>query len=125
MVNEITITQPVQHLELYRGNSVYITVLLTGENDSPYQLATGDKLIFGIKKNKNSSSFIIKKILTSADELDGQYTFAFTPEDMNIYPCRYWYDVGLQFSDGGFKTVVHPSRFKVIGTVTGKEAQNG
>ena len=121
MDNEITITEPVQHLELYQGNSVYITVLLTDENDNPYQLETGDKLIFGVKRNKNSSSFVIKKILTSADELDGQYTFSFTPEDMNISPCRYYYDVGLQFSDGGFKTVVHPSRFKVIATVTGKE----
>ena len=121
MDNEIKITEPVQHLELYQGNSVYITVLLTDENDNPYQLETGDKLIFGVKRNKNSSSFVIKKILTSADELDGQYTFSFTPEDMNISPCRYYYDVGLQFSDGGFKTVVHPSRFKVIATVTGKE----
>ena len=122
MSNEITITKPIQHLVLYQGNSVYITVLLADIiNDSSYQLATGDKLIFGVKRNKNSSSFVIKKILTSADELDGQYTFSFTPEDMNISPCRYYYDVGLQFSDGGFKTVVHPSRFKVIATVTGKE----
>ena len=111
MNNEIIITEPVQHLELYQGNSVYITVLLTDIiNNSSYQLA-----------NKNSSSFIIKKILTSADELDGSYTFHLTPEDMSIFPCRYYYDVGLQFADGDFKTVVHPSRFKVIGTVTGKE----
>lgn len=121
-MNEIIITEPVQHLELYRGNSVYITVLLTGENNSPYQLVTGDKLIFGVKRNKNSSSFVIKKILTSADELDGQYTFHLTPEDMSIFPCRYYYDIGLQFADGEFKTVVHPSRFRVIGTVTGMEA---
>ena len=121
MVNEITITEPVQHLELYQGNSVYITVLLTDENDNPYQLETGDKLIFGVKRNKNSSSFVIKKTLTSADELNGQYTFSFTPEDMSISPCRYYYDVGLQFSDGGFKTVVHPSRFRVVGTVSRKE----
>ena len=123
MSNEITITKPIQHLVLYQGNSVYITVLLADIiNDSSYQLATGDKLIFGVKRNKNSSSFVIKKTLTSADEFDGQYTFSFTPEDMNIFPCRYYYDVGLQFSDGGFETVVHPSRFRVIGTVAGKEA---
>ncbi len=123
MSNEITITKPIQHLVLYQGNSVYITVLLADIiNDSSYQLATGDKLIFGVKRNKNSSSFVIKKTLTSADEFDGQYTFSFTPEDMNIFPCRYYYDVGLQFADGGFETVVHPSRFRVIGTVAGKEA---
>ena len=122
MSNEITITKPIQHLVLYQGNSVYITVLLADIiNDSSYQLATGDKLIFGVKRNKNSSSFVIKKILTSADELDGQYTFSLTPEDMNISPCRYYYDVGLQFADGSFETVVHPSRFKVVGTVTEKE----
>lgn len=123
MSNEITITKPIQHLVLYQGNSVYITVLLADIiNNSSYQLATGDKLIFGVKRNKNSSSFVIKKTLTSADEFDGQYTFSFTPEDMNIFPCRYYYDVGLQFADGGFETVVHPSRFRVIGTVAGKEA---
>ena len=123
MSNEITITKPIQHLVLYQGNSVYITVLLADIiNDSSYQLATGDKLIFGVKRNKNSSSFVIKKVLTSADEFDGQYTFSFTPEDMNIFPCRYYYDVGLQFADGGFETVVHPSRLRVIGTVAGKEA---
>lgn len=123
MSNEITITEPVQHLELYQGNSIYITVLLTDIiNSSSYQLANGDKLIFGVKKNKNSSSFIIKKTLTYADELNGSYTFHFTPEDMSIFPCRYYYDVGLQFADGEFKTVVHPSRFRVIGTVTGMEA---
>ena len=123
MSNEITITKPIQHLVLYQGNSVYITVLLADIiNDSSYQLATGDKLIFGVKRNKNSSSFVIKKTLTSADEFDGQYNFSFTPEDMNIFPCRYYYDVGLQFADGGFETVVHPSRFRVIGTVAGKEA---
>lgn len=123
MSNEITIAKPIQHLVLYQGNSVYITVLLADIiNDSSYQLAAGDKLIFGVKRNKNSSSFVIKKTLTSADEFDGQYTFSFTPEDMNIFPCRYYYDVGLQFADGGFETVVHPSRFRVIGTVAGKEA---
>ena len=123
MSNEITITKPIQHLVLYQGNSVYITVLLADIiNDSSYQLAAGDKLIFGVKRNKNSSSFVIKKTLTSADEFDGQYTFSFTPEDMNISPCRYYYDVGLQFADGGFETVVHPSRFRVVGTVAGKEA---
>ena len=122
MSNEITIAKPIQHLILYQGNSVYITVLLADIiNDSSYQLAAGDKLIFGVKRNKNSSSFVIKKTLTSADEFDGQYTFSFTPEDMNIFPCRYYYDVGLQFADGGFETVVHPSRFRVIGTVAGKE----
>ena len=122
MSNEITITKPIQHLVLYQGNSVYITVLLADIiNDSSYQLSAGDKLIFGVKRKKNANEFVIKKILTSADELDGEYTFSFTPEDMNIFPCRYYYDVGLQFSDGGFETVVHPSRFKVIGTVAGKE----
>ena len=123
MSNEITITKPVQHLEVYQGNSTYITVLLDDIiNDSSYQLAAGDKLIFGVKRKKNANEFVIKKILTSADELGGEYTFSFTPEDMNIFPCRYYYDVGLQFSDGGFETVVHPSRFRVIGTVAGKEA---
>lgn len=122
MSNEITITKPVQHLEVYQGNSTYITVFLDDiVNESSYQLANGDKLIFGVKKNKNSSSFIIKKTLTYADELNGQYTFHLTPENMSIFPCRYYYDVGLQFADGSFETVVHPSRFKVVGTVTEKE----
>ena len=119
-MNEIVITENVQHLKVFQGNTLYLTIVLTDETGSTYHLAIGDKLIFGVKRH-NDSAYIIKKVLTSANELNDRYTFALTPENMSITPCRYTYDIGLQFANGDFKTVVSPSIFKVVGVSARKE----
>ena len=110
-----------QDLSVIKGTSRYITVDLTDNDGNVYKLESGDKLIFGVKRDRYSTAYIIKKTLTADDELDGKYTFALTPEDTNIFPCRYFYDIGLQFSDGEFQMVVPLSIFYIEGAVTAKE----
>lgn len=120
-VTEIVITKNRQDIEVYQKNTLYITVTLTDNNDNNYHLENGDKLIFGVKKIQSNPNYTIKKVLTLADEINDGYTFCLTADNMSISPGRYIYDIALQFADGDFKTIVHPSRFVVIGVICGKE----
>ena len=83
-------------------------------------LESGDKLIFTVKSH-HTGNYIIKKILTASDIFEGTYPFGITPEELDIPPGRYFYDVSLQYSNGDIEKIVPLSNFDVMPSMTKKE----
>ena len=48
-----------------------------------------------------------------------------TPEEMDIEPDEYKYDVGLQTADGDFYKVISESSFTVLSSTTKKRVSGG
>jgi hypothetical protein len=102
-------------IEMVRGttNSIFVTVL--DDAGEPYQLKSGEKLIFGVKTNINNSDCCIHKVVT---EGDGEYEIRLKPEDTENLPYgTFCYDVGLQVGEDYFP-VIECSPFIVKHNVT-------
>ncbi|CDC39040.1 unknown [Clostridium sp. CAG:352] len=84
-----------------------------------------DKIIFGVKEddvNSDNSKYIIKKIATSKDKINEGYGIYFVPSDtLNLEHKNYFYDVGIQTSDGKYYMTTECSIFKVRRAITSKE----
>ncbi len=102
-----------------KGRTVNLVISIESD-DGHYLLQTGDTLRFGVRLCSGGNK-IISKTLTSSDEVDGTYHLELTPEDTNITPGRYLYDIGLQLADGSFYDIVLPDHFVVKEAVTFKE----
>lgn len=116
-----------QDQKAYYKASFYTTIKLVNKNGNPLRLSTGEKLIFGVKRAYTDTTYLLKKVLTSADELDGEYTVSFSPTDMNnanVVPGLYYYDVSVQYPDGSLIKVIPRSRFLVIESETEVEVSS-
>ena len=102
-----------------KGGTLYLIIDLTDVDDEPYTLESGDKIRFGVR-NVSGGNKLIYKELTSSDEVDGKYPLKLTPENTNINPGRYLYDVSLQTSDGDLYDIVPADYFIVKDSVTFK-----
>lgn len=83
--------------------------------NSYYQLSSGEKLIFAMKK-KNCSQLLIQKIITS-DSLDSEkngYFLTLTSEETDLEPGQYLYDVTLCYADGQREKIIRPTSFYVL-----------
>lgn len=107
-------------LSIYQGSTLNLTITIEGADEQPYLLQTGDKMRFGVKYIENGGSYLIYKELTSSDEVDGEYPLELTPEDTDISPRRYYYDVSLQLADGSLYYIVPADYFIVKKSVTHK-----
>lgn len=110
------------NLDIFRGTSFYGAITLKDENGNLFLISNNDKIIFGIKRDRFNvdGEYILKKILTSDNEINGVYTFTLTPEETSLFPCQYWYDVGVQFANGDFEIVIPCSEFNVKCAITKK-----
>lgn len=105
-----------------RGSSYSFAVVIRKGNDF-YELQSGDKLKFGVKKRDNDENYLITKTATAANgnKTDG-YTFTLDTCDTSNLPTNtYYYDVGLQTENGKFYQVIPTSPFKVKSAITEKE----
>lgn len=108
-------TQPV---EMVRGTSNSVVVTVYDETGALYPLKAGEKLIFGVKSNKNNSACCIKKIIT---EGTGEYEFCLSPADTEGLCCgTLCYDVGLQTGED-YYSVIPCSPFVLTHNVTSRE----
>lgn len=117
-MNEIGIYR--QDRQAYQSASYFDTVELKNNLKQPILLSDGEKIIFGVKAHY-TGDYIIKKVLTSADEIGGKYPIYLTPEEMDIMPGRYYYNIGVQTTGGDFIPIVPKSIFDVFETETRKE----
>ncbi len=103
--------------EIVRGTNMDIEYIIYYEDGSIYNLQDGDKIIFGVKEddvNSDNSKYIIKKIATSKDKINEGYGIYFVPSDtLNLEHKNYFYDVGIQTSDGKYYMTTECSIFKV------------
>ena len=109
-----------QDKQAYQAASYFDCITLKNDLEQPMTLSQGEKIIFGVKAHY-AGDYIIKKVLTSADEMNGKYQIYLTPEEMDIMPGRYYYNIGVQTSGGDFIPIVPKSVFDVLETETRKE----
>ena len=110
-----------QPQKAYQKASWFCDLKLKNENGEPLRLSDGEKIVFGIKRTHADENYIVKKVLTSSDEINGVYPISLTPEQLSVVPMWYYYDVGVQFADGSFVKVIPKSLFDIQASITQKE----
>lgn len=110
-----------QPQKAYQKASWFCDLKLKNENGEPLRLSAGEKIVFGIKRTHADENYIVKKVLTSSDEINGVYPISLTPEQLSVVPMWYYYDVGVQFTDGSFVKVIPKSLFDIQASITQKE----
>lgn len=106
-------------ITIQQGRTVDLVIAIETLEGEPYTLQTGETIRFGVRPCFGGNK-VIFKTLTSADEVDGEYPLTLTPENTNITPQRYFYDVSLQLADGSFYDVMPTDYFIVKDSVTFK-----
>ena len=107
-----------QDLKAYQKSTFTQSLVLKNENNEDVTLSEGEKIIFGVKAHY-SGDHIIKKVLTEDD--NGVYHISISPEELNITPQRYYYDVSIQTLSGSFEKIIPKSNFDVLESETEKE----
>lgn len=106
----------VQGIKIIRGTTNRFEVTIIDADYDLYKLATGEKVLFGVKKRPQDEEYIFLKTITTGK--DGVFSVTVNPEDTaGIAPGRYFYDVGLQ-SGAAYYNVIKPSPFDVLANVT-------
>ena len=107
-----------QDLKAYQKSTFTQSLVLRNEDNEDITLSEGEKIIFGVKAHY-SGDYIIKKVLTEDD--NGVYHISISPEELNITPQRYYYDVSIQTLSGSFEKIIPKSVFDVLESETEKE----
>lgn len=109
-------------LKLSKGETAFFTVRLYDEvTKSQYLLKSNEKIIFGVKKQKNISTYKIKKQLSANDEINGAYPFILTDSETDIAAGRYYFDVGVKTSNNYFMRPIKDQILSIVNAVTYKE----
>ena len=99
-------------IEITRGDTLRLTISIKDEENNDYQIQSGDKVVFTVKKNTNTKGILIQKELVSEKIL-------ISPEDTDALPYgNYVYDVQLTQANGDVTTIIKPSKFVVTEEVT-------
>lgn len=109
-----------QDVTAYHNATWAKTLKIKNTDGEDASLNSGDRIIFGIRKNWYDA-YLIKKIISAENELNGGYTVILTPEDMSIEPGYYYYDISVQTENGDFIKIVPHSLFAVLPSDTEKE----
>lgn len=108
-----------QDLKIVRGTTQPMALEVTDANGAAYTLGTGERLIFGVKKNPKDKAPIFVKQAKAAGTA-GEYTITIEPADTQaLTPGRYFYDVGLGRADG-YYSIIEPSGFTILPNITSK-----
>lgn len=92
-------------IKIIRGDTSRFEVDIFNQNNEPYELQEGDKLVFTVKKNVSTKCIALQKQITGA-------TFTITHDDTkNMAYGKYVYDVQLTQANGDVTTVIPPSLF--------------
>ena len=85
-------------IHMVRGNSLTQPVLLSQGDGTPYILAEGEVVRFGVKQLAYEKALLIEKELTAADqEEDGTLVIHLAPQEtIGLIPGEYLFDIGIQ-----------------------------
>lgn len=116
-MDEIMEEKTPQPVQIVRGTTKLITVVLYDEDGNECELEEGEFLRFGVSQ-RSGMPLLIQKEIDEADINDGEYIIALTPEDtQDLKVGRYYYDIGLQSGDDYFP-IVEFSPFDILPNVT-------
>lgn len=103
-------------IKVIRGTSNTFRITVADADGNLYNLGTGEKLIFGVKRSHEDTECIILKTATTGE--NGTYTITLDPSDTELCECcRYVYDVAIQSGDD-YYSVIETSVFEVKKNVT-------
>ena len=112
-------------VNLPRGNSAVLDVILTDIGGSPFILGVGDKAVFTVKRRDNRQDTpIIQKILTAEQcGKNGKIAIRLVPEDtIALETGDYLFDVAVCINDEDFYTTVIADTFRILPALGDKEA---
>ena len=99
-------------MSIIRGDSGEFLVNVTDDEGQDYTFEEGDILTFTVKKNTNTSDYLIQKTSTSG-------LFEIEPSDTNrLRYGSYKYDVQFSKENGYVDTIIGPADFIVLEEVT-------
>ena len=98
----------MNEIKIIRGDTARFKIEILNQNEEPYELQEGDKLVFTVKKNVSTRCIALQK------QIMGE-TFTITHDDTkNMVYGQYVYDVQLTQANGDVTTVIPPSKFKIM-----------
>lgn len=106
-----------------KASTFYGKIILTDKNNNRIIISENDKLIFSVKKSlkNNDNDIVITKVLYDYDRLNEAYPFVLSAEETDITSGTYYYDVGLQCSNGEFYHVTTPDEFIIEESIARKD----
>ena len=116
-----------QNISITRARTKRFKLYVTDASGSNRTLSTGERLIFGVKKNVSDVEYkILKKTDGETpdiiyDDVLSAYIIVFNPTDTNeCSPGDYVYDVGLQ-NGTNYYPIIETSTFTILPNVTERE----
>lgn len=105
-----------QKIEIVRGTTNTFQIAVTDAEGREYALVSGEKVVFGIKKNPEDDEAIFVKTITKG--IDGIYVATIEASDTeDLDPGKYFYDVGLRSGDK-YYNIIEPSTFMILPNIT-------
>lgn len=99
-------------IHMTRGDSALLSLSVEREDGEPYEIQTGDSVLFTIKKSVYDTAIVVQKKLAGG-------LIRLNPEDTkSLKYGTYYYDVELTQPNGFVATVIPPSRFIIEPEVT-------
>lgn len=116
-----------EDIVIMRGETVPLKIAVFSDKEctQPVTLDTGQKIVFGIKKNVADTQYIICKELTPADLVETyKYEFRLKPSDTaDLAYGEYAYDYGIQYSEDDFRPCVSTGKFIIVSSASGVIAE--
>lgn len=117
---------PIVPLEVRRGDSYSFSWKIKNIDGTYFVPSTNDEVIFGIKRNRRASNYLIKKIYTLEDFVDSGFNVVLSSDETaNFLPSEYEYDIGVKVQEDSesfsFHHIIGISPFKVIDSITTPE----
>ena len=107
-----------QKIEIVRGTTNTLQISILDANGAPYNLGSGEKVVFGIKRKQEHEEVIFAKVGEILYE--GFYKVVIVPEDTENLPSgNYYYDVAIE-SGEAFFNVIEPSPFIIVPNITSR-----
>lgn len=108
----------LQRIEIVRGTTNTFEITITDSSGAPYNLGSGEKVVFGIKRKAEHEEVVFAKIGEIVYE--GLYKVVIVPEDTENLPSgNYYYDVAIE-SGENFFNVIEPSPFNIVANITSR-----
>lgn len=106
-----------QKIEIVRGTTNTFQISVVDSSGAPYNLGSGERIVFGIKRNPEKEETPLVAI-TAEIIGEGLFSVKLCPEHTAPLECgRHFYDVSLD--DGtDFFNVIEPSPFNIVANVT-------
>lgn len=108
----------MNEINIHRGRSKTIRVPVIYKDGTACTLTGYDYIFFAVKADKDGET-LIKKML-SYDSGSNKATLSLIPEDTaGLEIDRYFYDIGVCFSDGNYKDIISWGEFNVLPSAGG------